>query len=99
MARKMKYADAKSLCEAMTIIADGNEYEVEGYDGIYFEDEAIEGKHQYYVRHADDDWSDLASVKAERGLTVNFWGTIVTDKPIDFAGQNEIDINWWDYNN
>ena len=70
---------------------------VEAYDGIYF-DEVPAGKYQYYCRHSDYDFEKIISIKAERGLTVNFWGTIVTSKPINFNGREEVNARsiWFD---
>ena len=63
----------------------------EGYSGIYFLDQP-KGKYQYYCRHSERDWDKIISVKANLGLTVNFWGTIVTDEPIDFNGKDEVRV-------
>jgi len=66
--------------------------ECEGYDGVYFEDDVPEGKYAYYCRHKEMNFSQLVSIKKNRNLTVNFWGTIVTDEPINFGTEDEIDV-------
>ena len=63
----------------------------EFYDAIYFKN-LPEGKYDYYIRHSDYDICKPASVKKNKGLTVNFWGTIVTDEPINFNGKDELPV-------
>lgn len=72
----------------------------EAYNGIYFNDDEQmfpKNKYRYYCRHSERDWDKLVSIKKSLGLTVNFWGTIVTDEPIDFNGKDEVSarIVWW----
>ena len=63
----------------------------EAYESVYFQDDEMpEGKYRYYCRHSERDWDKIISIKANLGLTVNFWGTIVTDEPIDFNGKDEV---------
>lgn len=69
----------------------------EVYDGVYFNDEDIpKGKYQYYCRHSDTDFCKLVSIKKNKGLTVNFFGSIVTDEPIDFNGKDEVSARIWE---
>lgn len=63
----------------------------EGYNGIYFIDDQVpKGKHFYFCRHSDTDLDKLVSIKKDLTLTVNFWGTVVTDAPIDFRNRDEV---------
>lgn len=60
--------------------------ECEGYEGCYILDEDLpKGKYSYYCRHSESNLSLIVGVKKEKGLTVNFWGTIVTDEPLEFG--------------
>lgn len=66
---------------------------VEAFEASYIEDKTLpEGYHSYYTRHRDNDWTEPCSIKKNKGLTVNFWGTIVTDRPIDFGNEDELEI-------
>ena len=70
----------------------------EAYESVYFKDDDMpKGKYRYYCRHSERDWDKIISIKANLGLTVNFWGTIVTDNPIDFKGKDEVSarVVWW----
>ena len=70
----------------------------EAYESVYFQDDEMpEGKYRYYCRHSERDWDKIVSIKANLGLTVNFWGTIVTNEPIDFNGKDEVSarVIWW----
>lgn len=92
MALRIKWADRHQFKEDVTIRINRRKdtIKAEGYNGIYFEDELPTGKHQYYCRHSESDWDKIISIKKERGLTVNFWGTIVTDEPINFGKVDEV---------
>ena len=70
----------------------GKVYNGVGYESAYFEDGVCPNPNEYYVRHADDDWSRPASIKRNKGLTVNFWGTICTSEPIEFGEADEVEI-------
>ena len=71
----------------------GEWIECEGYEDCYILDEDLpKGKHSYYCRHTENNLSLIQSVKKEKGLTVNFWGTIVTDVAIDFGELDELKI-------
>lgn len=60
--------------------------ECEGYEGCCILDEYLpKGKYSYYCRHSEKNMSLIVGVKKEKGLTVNFWGTIVTDEPLVFG--------------
>lgn len=65
-------------------------YEGLGYDGIYFTDDVPDGKYDYYARHKEGDFCKIESVKKNKGVTVNFWGTVVFDEPIDFGKDDEV---------
>ena len=70
----------------------------EAYESVYFLDEKMpDGKYRYYCRHSENDWDKIVSIKANLGLTVNFWGTIVTNEPINFRGKDEVSarVVWW----
>jgi len=72
----------------------GEWIECEGYEDCYILDEDLpKGKHSYYCRHTETNLSRIQSVKKEKGLTVNFWGTIVTDVAIDFGDDDELMIS------
>ena len=69
--------------------------ECEGYEGCYILDEDTpKGRHSYYCRHSESNCSLIVGVKKEKGLTVNFWGTVVTDSPLVFDGRfaDELEI-------
>lgn len=72
----------------------GEWIECEGYEDCYILDEDLpKGKYSYYCRHTETNLSRIQSVKKEKGLTVNFWGTIVTDTPINFGENDELLIS------
>lgn len=55
------------------------------------------GKMWYQIRHADDDWSEPASIK--RGcVAVNFYGTLISDPAEWFGPGEELDIVEHSYN-
>ena len=94
MAMRIEYSNRRPFGVHMTLRVARRRATVEakGYEGVYFADGTLpDGKHQYYCRHSDTDWSRIVSIKRHRGLTVNFWGTVVTDEPIDFGGADEVD--------
>lgn len=71
----------------------GKEYSGVGYESAYFAEGVYEfGNSQYYARHADDDMCAIASVKRDKGLTVNFWGTVCLSEPIDFGDCDEMEV-------
>ena len=90
MALATKWAERNEYKENLVIRINRrkNTINAEGYDGIYFEDEIPADKHQYYCVHSENDWDKIIAIKRERGLTCNFWGTIVTDAPIDFGKED-----------
>ena len=51
----------------------------------------------YEVRHADSDWGDPCQLA--RGILVNFYGTILTTKPMDIpeSGYLNFDSENWVY--
>ena len=100
MATKKTYAE---VCENENYRTDltlkvrgkrGEWIECEGYEDCYLLDEDLpKGKYSYYCRHADTNMSKIIGVKRDKGLTVNFWGSIVTDTPIDFGTEDELVIS------
>lgn len=54
-------------------------------------DNRKEGMHYYEMRHTGDDWSKPCSV--ENKVSVNFWGTLVTRKPIALSNEGGIDLS------
>lgn len=70
----------------------GKVYEGVGFESVYFPDGVITYGYEYYARHREDNYGRIASVKREKGLTVNFWGTIVLKEPIDFGNDNEVSV-------
>jgi hypothetical protein len=51
-------------------------------EGRISDEKREEGLHYYAMRHGDDsDWS--TPVRLEKGVLVNFYGTMVTLQPID----------------
>jgi hypothetical protein len=99
MATKVNYTEAKNdsvYRQTLVIKVSGRKgawIECEGYDGVYFEDEMPDGKYAYYCRHKEMNLSQMVSIKKNRNLTVNFWGTIVTDEPIDFGKEDEVEVS------
>lgn len=72
----------------------GTWIDCEGYESIHIDEDTLpKGKHTYYCRHADNNLSKIVGVKKNKSLTVNYWGTIVTDKPIDFGTDDELVIS------
>ena len=41
-----------------------------------------EGKHMYHIRHSDNDWGAPRTI--EPRVVVNFFGTVILDKEIEF---------------
>ena len=96
MALRIEYRDSRPFGVHMTLRVARRRATIaaKGYEGVYFSDGTLpDGKHQYYCRHSESDWSRIVSIKRNRGLTVNFWGTVVTDAPIDFGGADEVDAH------
>ena len=99
MATKLNYTDARENSvyrQNLVIKVSGRKgawIECEGYDGVHFEGELPKGKYAYYCRHKEMNLSQMVSIKKERNLTVNFWGTIVTDSPIDFGTDDEVMVS------
>ena len=58
-------------------------------------DTVPEGKFMYQVRdnECNGDWHMIA-----KGILVNFWGTILTDEPIDFDSYSDKSVYVTDYN-
>lgn len=72
----------------------GKWIECEGYEDVVIDEDSLpKGKHSYYCRHKDNNFSQIVGVKKNKNLTVNFWGSIVTDAPIDFGTEDELTIS------
>lgn len=70
---------------------DGTVYRGEYVDHRIVRETIPVEKYAYDCRHGDDDW--CAPVTIEEGVVVvNFAGTFITDTPIDFMGDDYIDI-------
>lgn len=90
MAQKIKFNESKPDWKLELVLDNGLIIIADGYESSYFIDELPEGKHDYYARHSDEDWTEICGIKKNKGLTVNFWGTIVTDEELDFRKENEL---------
>lgn len=75
-------------------LEDGKEIRGEFFDGTALEN-VPQDKYDYFLRHADDDWSQPIGVKKNKGLTVNFLGSIVLDEPLDFGDKDELVVTDW----
>lgn len=53
------------------------------------------GKYLYDIRHSDDDWCEPATI--EPHVLVNWFGTLICDKPISFGADGYYEINNWRY--
>ena len=49
----------------------------------------------YGVRHSDDDDSVPSTI--EPSATVNYFGSLIVDRPLDFRGKDHIDITEWGF--
>lgn len=92
MAAGIKYSEARPT-HKIEFTTKRKRYEGLGYDGIYFTDDVPEGKYDYYARHRESDLCKIESIKENKGVTVNFWGTVVLDKPIDFGDDDEVIVS------
>ena len=90
MAQKIKFNESKPDWKLELVLDDGLIINADGYESSYFSDKLPEGKYDYYARHSDEDWTEICGIKKNKGLTVNFWGTIVTDEELDFGKENEL---------
>lgn len=90
MAQKIKFNESKPDWKLRLVSDDGLIINAEGYESSCFIDELPEGKYDYYARHSDEDWTEICGIKKNKGLTVNFWGTLVTDEELDFGEENEL---------
>ncbi|WP_419511430.1 LPD28 domain-containing protein [Alistipes sp.] len=54
-----------------------------------------EGLIAYGVRHSDDDDSVPSTI--EPSVTVNYFGLLIVDRPLDFRGKDHIDITEWGF--
>ena len=61
-------------------------YEAECYEGQFLEN-IPEGKYDYYTRKGDDQM--ISHVMKDKEQVFGFWGTIVTDEPLDFIPEGE----------
>ena len=92
---KQQIEDGMSEKLEIHVVGEKENRIVEFFDGIRLDPASIpEGKHMYHTRHNDDgDWSTPVTVQVEeRGIMVNFCGSIVTDEPINITEETEIDF-------
>ena len=98
MAIKFKYSTAVNLGHGEFIdifFKRGGDIIGQFFDGYIITDEP-KGKRTYYVRHKEDDLGEPFSVKRDKGLTVNFMGTLVTEQSISFGNdEDELIISNW----
>lgn len=64
----------------------GKEMKAVGYEGHTFSKGVPESRYEYYARNE----YHALGIKKNKGVTVNFWGTIITKKPIDFGEDTEV---------
>jgi hypothetical protein len=76
-------------------LANGQDVKGEFYDATALKN-VPKGKYDYYLRHADYDLTKPVGIKRYKGITVNFMGTIVLDKPVEFT-DNEIEVVEYGY--
>lgn len=55
-----------------------------------------EGLHSYELRHTDDDWGIPCQVAKQ--IIVNFYGTLLTNEPIQLGADGFLDISDWAIN-
>lgn len=61
-----------------------------------FEDTVLPaGLIAYGVRHSDDD--DSVPCTIEPSVSVNYFGALIVDKPLDFGGKDHINITEWGF--
>ena len=88
MATKGTYGHVSSAYKKNFILRVGDKtIKAVGYEHHYFPNGVPANKHEYYARTPQMGKIDI---KKNKGLTVNFWGTIVTDVPIDFGNDTEV---------
>lgn len=63
-------------------------YEAVCYENQLFEG-TPEGKHDYYARCSSGDTAKIEHIFKEKDQIFGFWGTVVTDEPIDFIFPNK----------
>lgn len=76
------------------VLEDGREISGEFFDGVSLEN-VPQDKYDYFLRHSEDDWSQPVGIKKNKGLTVNFMGSIVLDTPLDFGDKDELAVEDW----
>lgn len=63
------------------------------YEAVCYENQLFEGtpedKHDYYARCFSGDTSKIEHIFKEKDQIFGFWGTVVTDEPIDFIFPNK----------
>lgn len=97
MSEYKKYPSAKEDAQPIELTISNKTYKGELYDSIWFGDTVPEGKRDYYVRHAENDFGRPSSIKSNKGITVNFLGTFVTSTPIDFGKNDELTVGDYNY--
>lgn len=88
MTQKVSYNEVKPEVK-FTFDAKGKVYEAFGYPGQYFPDVPV-GKYDYYARWDQNNPDLIESIKKEKSGTINFWGTVVLDTPIDFISDEQV---------
>lgn len=82
----------------LVAMSNGNRYEGEFIDLRIDPNTIPQGKHWYHCRHDDDgDW--VTPVTIEPRVIVNFCGTFITDKEIEFPDEYKtiyIDESWFE---
>jgi hypothetical protein len=88
MAKKVNYGEVSPSVK-FTFIAKGRKYVAFGYPGQYFPN-VPEGKYDYYARYDQKNPDLIESIKKEKTGTVNFFGSVVLDTPIDFISDEQV---------
>lgn len=48
--------------------------------------------HYYQCRHTEEDWSQPCTIE-DKIVWANFWGTVVTQNPIDFGSEGNRELS------
>ena len=66
------------------------------YEGRLDKTTVPDGFHVYDIRHSDDDWGEPRTI--EKSVTVNFYGSIILNHPLDIPECGYIDVGEEDIN-
>lgn len=95
---KESYQSAQRHSMRLVAFAENEIYEGEFIDFRIDKDTIPEGKFMYHCRHDDDgDW--VTPVTIEQRVIVNFCGTLITNKKIEFHDQYKtiyIEESWFE---